>query len=233
MRAKWRLLHSAADEQPAARQAGDCFASLAMTGERATGVGPTATGVAPTGGAPRRQRLTLLDPQPQTRHFCRMSDRYPPELEMRTDGSFRAPPRPPILTRIFIWAAVIAVIAGGLAAGGFRAVDRTDLGAGGADCGGDRLAGVPLPALACPRLDQRPAGPLAPLDLWRRRSIFHREGKRKAKPVIARCHRPAADPRLDDSERPVPGTRPEPSPRSSGPASGLGPMACHTSPQNG
>jgi hypothetical protein len=48
-----------------------------------------------------------------------MNDRYPPELEMRTDGSFRAPPRPSILTRIFIWAAVIAVIAGGLAAAAF------------------------------------------------------------------------------------------------------------------
>jgi len=48
-----------------------------------------------------------------------MSDRYPPELDMRADGSFRLPPRPPILTRIFIWAAVIAVIAGGLAAAAF------------------------------------------------------------------------------------------------------------------
>ena len=46
-----------------------------------------------------------------------MSDRVPPELDMRADGSFRLPqpPRPPILTRVFIWAAVIAVIAGGLA----------------------------------------------------------------------------------------------------------------------
>jgi hypothetical protein len=48
-----------------------------------------------------------------------MSDHVPPELEMRVDGSFRTPPRPPILTRIFIWAAVIAVIAGGLAAAAF------------------------------------------------------------------------------------------------------------------
>jgi hypothetical protein len=48
-----------------------------------------------------------------------MSDRVPPELEMRADGSFRVPPRPPILTRIFIWAAVIAVIAGGLALAAF------------------------------------------------------------------------------------------------------------------
>ncbi|MGA3399438.1 MAG: hypothetical protein ABSC95_09465 [Acetobacteraceae bacterium] len=48
-----------------------------------------------------------------------MSDRVPPELDMRTDGSFRLPPRPPILTRIFIWAAVIAVLAGGLALAAF------------------------------------------------------------------------------------------------------------------
>ncbi|HVC60989.1 MAG TPA: hypothetical protein VND19_11600 [Acetobacteraceae bacterium] len=48
-----------------------------------------------------------------------MSDRVPPELEMRADGSFRLPSRPPLLTRIFIWAAVIAVIAGGLAVAAF------------------------------------------------------------------------------------------------------------------
>jgi hypothetical protein len=48
-----------------------------------------------------------------------MSDRVPPELDMLADGSFRPPPRPPILTRIFIWAAVIAVIAGGLAVAAF------------------------------------------------------------------------------------------------------------------
>jgi hypothetical protein len=48
-----------------------------------------------------------------------MSDRVPPELEMRADGSFSLPPRPPILTRIFIWAAVITVIAGGLAVAAF------------------------------------------------------------------------------------------------------------------
>jgi hypothetical protein len=48
-----------------------------------------------------------------------MSDRVPPELDMRADGSFRLPPRPPILVRIFIWAAVIAVIAGGLALAAF------------------------------------------------------------------------------------------------------------------
>lgn len=35
---------------------------------------------------------------------------------MLPDGSFRRPPRPPIMTRVFLWAVVIAVIAGGLAA---------------------------------------------------------------------------------------------------------------------
>ncbi|HTW70587.1 MAG TPA: hypothetical protein VME47_11920 [Acetobacteraceae bacterium] len=48
-----------------------------------------------------------------------MSEHFPPELEMRVDGSFRTPPRPPLLTRIFIWAAVVAVIAGGLALAAF------------------------------------------------------------------------------------------------------------------
>lgn len=43
----------------------------------------------------------------------------PPELDMRADGSFRAPQRPPIMTRIFIWAVVVAFIAGGLAAAAF------------------------------------------------------------------------------------------------------------------
>jgi hypothetical protein len=41
---------------------------------------------------------------------------------MLADGSFRVPPpppRPPILTRIFIWAAVIAVITGALAVAAF------------------------------------------------------------------------------------------------------------------
>ena len=38
---------------------------------------------------------------------------------MRADGSFAMPPRPPLLTRVFVWAVVIAVIAGGLAAAAF------------------------------------------------------------------------------------------------------------------
>lgn len=38
---------------------------------------------------------------------------------MYPDGSFRQPARPPLLTRVFVWAAVVAVIAGGLAAAAF------------------------------------------------------------------------------------------------------------------
>jgi len=48
-----------------------------------------------------------------------MSDRYPPQLEMQPDGSFRQPVRPPILTRIFLWAMVIAGVAGALAVAAF------------------------------------------------------------------------------------------------------------------
>jgi hypothetical protein len=44
-----------------------------------------------------------------------MSDRLPPQLDLMPDGRFRAPQRPPILTRIFIWATIIAVVALGLA----------------------------------------------------------------------------------------------------------------------
>ena len=60
-----------------------------------------------------------LDPLPARRHFSRMSDRYPPQLDMLPDGSFRHPARPPILTRIFLCALVIACVAGGLAVAAF------------------------------------------------------------------------------------------------------------------
>ena len=43
----------------------------------------------------------------------------PPDLDMLPDGNFRQPQRPPIMTRIFLWAVVIAVMAGGLAAAAF------------------------------------------------------------------------------------------------------------------
>ena len=48
-----------------------------------------------------------------------MSDRYPPQLDMLPDGTFRTPPKPPIATRIFVWAVVIAVLTGALATAAF------------------------------------------------------------------------------------------------------------------
>ncbi|HET8997621.1 MAG TPA: hypothetical protein VFN42_13210 [Acetobacteraceae bacterium] len=48
-----------------------------------------------------------------------MSDRQVPQLDMLPDGTFRQPARPPILTRVFFWASVVAVIAGGLAIAAF------------------------------------------------------------------------------------------------------------------
>ena len=47
-----------------------------------------------------------------------MSDRRPPEIELLPDGSYRSR-RPPIATRIFAWAVVIAVAAGALAVAAF------------------------------------------------------------------------------------------------------------------
>ena len=48
-----------------------------------------------------------------------MSDRHPPELDMLPDGTFRRPARPPMVTRVFLWASVVAVIAAGLAIAAF------------------------------------------------------------------------------------------------------------------
>ena len=48
-----------------------------------------------------------------------MSDRRPPELDLLPDGSFRRPARPPIVTRIFIWAVAVAAVAGALAIAAF------------------------------------------------------------------------------------------------------------------
>lgn len=48
-----------------------------------------------------------------------MSERRPPELDMLPDGTFRQPARPPIMTRVFFWASVVAVIAGGFAIAAF------------------------------------------------------------------------------------------------------------------
>lgn len=38
---------------------------------------------------------------------------------MLPDGSFRQPPRAPVTTRIFVWAAIIAAIAGALSVAAF------------------------------------------------------------------------------------------------------------------
>lgn len=35
----------------------------------------------------------------------------PPELDMTLDGEFRTPPKPPLLTRVLVWAVIVAVIA--------------------------------------------------------------------------------------------------------------------------
>lgn len=43
-----------------------------------------------------------------------MRDRYRLEIDMRPDGSFREPQKPPLATRIFFWAVLIATIAGGI-----------------------------------------------------------------------------------------------------------------------
>lgn len=43
-----------------------------------------------------------------------MSDRMPPDLDLLPDGSFR-PRRPPVTSRIFAWAVVIAVAAAAMA----------------------------------------------------------------------------------------------------------------------
>ncbi len=43
-----------------------------------------------------------------------MSDRMPPELDLLPDGSYR-PRRPPMASRIFTWAVIIAVVAAALA----------------------------------------------------------------------------------------------------------------------
>jgi hypothetical protein len=43
----------------------------------------------------------------------------PPQLDMLPDGSFRQPPRTPVVTRIFVWAAIIAAIAGALSVAAF------------------------------------------------------------------------------------------------------------------
>jgi len=43
-----------------------------------------------------------------------MSDRLPPELDMMPDGSLR-PRQPPLASRVFRWAVIVALLAGALA----------------------------------------------------------------------------------------------------------------------
>jgi hypothetical protein len=43
----------------------------------------------------------------------------PPDLDMTIEGQFVVPPKPPLATRILIWAVVIAVLAGGLSIAAF------------------------------------------------------------------------------------------------------------------
>lgn len=48
-----------------------------------------------------------------------MSQHRPPEIDMLPDGSFRQPARPPVATRVFIWAVIVASIAGALSIAAF------------------------------------------------------------------------------------------------------------------
>jgi hypothetical protein len=41
-----------------------------------------------------------------------MPDRYRLEIDMRPDGSFREPAKPPMAARIFFWAILVATITG-------------------------------------------------------------------------------------------------------------------------
>jgi len=41
-----------------------------------------------------------------------MPDRYRLDLDMRPDGSFREPVKPPLAARIFFWAILVATITG-------------------------------------------------------------------------------------------------------------------------
>ena len=41
-----------------------------------------------------------------------MPDRYRLEIDMRPDGSFRGPAKPPLAARIFFWAILVATITG-------------------------------------------------------------------------------------------------------------------------
>ncbi len=47
-----------------------------------------------------------------------MSNR-PPELDMTIEGEYRTPPKPPFMTRVLIWAIVVAVLVGSFALAAF------------------------------------------------------------------------------------------------------------------
>jgi hypothetical protein len=48
-----------------------------------------------------------------------MNQHRPPELEMTINGEFVSPPTAPITSRIFMWAIVIALLAGALSLAAF------------------------------------------------------------------------------------------------------------------
>jgi hypothetical protein len=48
-----------------------------------------------------------------------MNQHRPPELDMTIEGEFVSPPRPPIGTRILMWAVIVSVIAGALSLAAF------------------------------------------------------------------------------------------------------------------
>jgi hypothetical protein len=64
-------------------------------------------------------KSTGLEPGPMARHIPGMNERRPPELEMTVNGEFVSPPSAPIASRIFMWAIVIAVLAGALSLAAF------------------------------------------------------------------------------------------------------------------
>jgi hypothetical protein len=55
-------------------------------------------------------------------NLLRMNNHRPPELDMTLEGGFVEPPRPPvppILSRVMLWAIVVAVLAGALSIAAF------------------------------------------------------------------------------------------------------------------
>jgi hypothetical protein len=71
------------------------------------------------GGTPGLSGRTGLEPEPTARQVSGMKQRRPPELEMTVNGEFVSPPAAPIASRVFMWAIVIAVLAGALSLAAF------------------------------------------------------------------------------------------------------------------